>query len=303
MKKIFRLFSVLIFFTSAIALPGCQSAKSSTASKMLHFNFEKGKAYDYEMIINMDQEIGGNKSQIDVTSYYSMDVTDDDGATKTLTTTYERLKMNMSLMGFNIEVDTDKPLPDFNTGDEKEKGMKMLSAVMGAIRGQKFQMKVNNEGKILEVTGFNDMANRLADSMDLDENAKQEMIKGFSQQFNDQNVRDQFERMLYIFPNKEVKVGDTWQKTSTPAGPMAGTYNSTYTVTEIEGDMVTLSEKSEISSKTEGMDMKGTGTGTMVIDSRSGLIVSGDQDLTLTAGKGDMNMEMKTKSRIKGKAR
>jgi hypothetical protein len=251
----------------------------------------------------MDQEIGGHKSQVYVTSYYSMDVTDDDGSSKTLTTTYERLKMNMNVMGFNIEVDTDKPLPDFNTGDEKEKGMKMLSAVMSAIRGQKFLMKVNNEGKILEVSGFNNIAKALADSMDLEPAAREEMIKGFSKQFNDQNVRDQFERMLYIFPNKEVKVGDTWQKTSTPAGPMSGTYNSTYTVTEIEGDMVTVEEKSDITSKTEGMDLKGAGTGTMVIDSRSGLIVSGDQEFNITAGTGGMNMAMKTKSRIKGKAR
>ena len=52
---------------------------------MLKFNFEKGKGYDYEMIINMDQEIMGQTMKMDMTTYYSMDVSEDDGSIKTIT--------------------------------------------------------------------------------------------------------------------------------------------------------------------------------------------------------------------------
>ena len=36
------------------------------------------------------------------------------------------------------------------------------------------------------------------------------------------NMKGQFERFWYIFPNKEVKVGDSWKKILEVAGTMAG---------------------------------------------------------------------------------
>ncbi len=305
MKTFASLLVAAVIFGAVIVIPSCQSTKSSTATKMLQFNFEKGRGYDYEMIMNMDQEISGQKMQMDMTNYYSMEVTAEEGGIKTITTTFERFKMNMAAGGMNLEVDSDKPLPDFGPGGAgKEKGMKVLSGLLGAIKGRKFIMKVNQEGKILEVKGFEDMARSMVDSLDLDENKKKEMIQGLNQQFNEQSIKDQFERILYIFPNKQVKIGDTWQKTTTPGGGVAGgKYISNYTVTEIEGDMVTLEEKSKIETNAEGVNMDGDITGTIVIDSRSGLVVNADQDMTLKSGKEGKSFEMKTKSKIKGKVR
>ncbi|MBP8244596.1 MAG: hypothetical protein KAX45_08660, partial [Chitinophagaceae bacterium] len=70
-RIIFSSVAVLGFLT-VFMLDACQSAKNSTASKMLKFDLEKGKGYDYEMIINMDQELMGQPLQMDMTTYYSM---------------------------------------------------------------------------------------------------------------------------------------------------------------------------------------------------------------------------------------
>ena len=269
---------------------------------MLKFNFEKGKGYDYEMIINIDQDMMGQAMQMDMTNYYSMDVVADDGTTKTITTTYDRFKMNMKVGPMNIDVDSDKPLREMG-GDGKEDPMKMINSLLGAIKGRKFSMKVNAEGKVEEVTGFKEMAQSIVDSMDVDEKMKEQMQQQFSKQFNENNMKDQFERVLYIFPNKEVKVGDSWQKTTTPGGAMGGKYTSTYTVSEIEGDMVTLEEKSKIDGTSAAMNMKGDITGTLVIDSKSGLVVSADQDMDLKITTDGKEMKMKGKTKIKGKAR
>jgi hypothetical protein len=139
--------------------------------------------------------------------------------------------------------------------------------------------------------------------MGADEEMKQQMEQQFNKQFNDQTMKDQFERFLYIFPNKDVKVGDSWQKTTTPGGAMGGKYSSTYTVSEIEGDMVTVDEKSKIDGTSAGMNMKGDITGTLVIDSKSGLVVTADQDMDLTMNAEGKEIKMKAKSKIKGKAR
>lgn len=265
---------------------------------MLRFNLENGKGYDYEMIINMNV---GPSVQMDMSNYYSMDVVADEDGTKTISTKYDRFKMKMNAMGMNLEVDTDKPLPSMGEGEKDP--MKMMNSVLGAIKGRKFLMKINAEGKVLEITGLEEMASSIADSLNLGADKKKQVEEEFSKTFNEKSMRDQFERVLYIFPNKEIKVGDSWKKTTTPGGDVGGTYTSTYKVTDIEGDMVTLEEQSDIEGDTRGMILKGKISGTIVVDSRTGLVVTADQDMDITAGKDGKEQRIKGKTKIKGKAR
>jgi len=303
MKKITALLLIIASIKTVVGIQSCKNGQNTTAAKMLKFNFEKGKGYDYEMISNIDQEVMGQNMQMDMAAYYSMDVSEDDGNMKTITSTIDRFKMKMGVMGFNIDVDTDKPLPSLGTTEDGKDPMKMIGSVFAAIKGQKFTMKVDAEGKVQEVTGFENMGKMLVDSLGLEEDEKQEMMKKFDGQFNAKNMQGQFDRFLYIFPNKEVKVGDTWQKKSDVSGPAAGKYNSTYKVTDIEGDMVTLDETTKMESSEEKVDMKGDITGTIVVDSKTGLVVTADQELKIMTEANGMKMEMKGKTKIKGKAR
>jgi hypothetical protein len=277
----------------------CQSTKSATATKMLKFNFENGKGYDYEMITKIDQEIMGQPMKVDMSYYYSMDVSADDGNMKTITTRFDRVKMNMSMAGMDMVMDSDKkPGP----GDDKNP-MAPVSRILGAISGQRFVMKVNAEGKVQEVTGFKEMAGAIADSLQLDGKDREEMMGEFQKSFDEKEILGQFERMFCIFPNKEVKVGDSWEKINNIAGQMGGKYTSTYTVKEIEGDIVTLEEKSKITGATEGIDMDGNVSGLLVVDSRSGLLVNADQDITIKMDKAGAKITVNAKNKIKGKAR
>lgn len=303
MKKINYLILALGVLIVAAGFEACQSAKSSTATKMLKFNLEKGKGYDYEMTVNLDQEIIGQPMKMDMTTYYSMDVNGDDGGVKTLVSTFDRFKMKTAIAGMNIDVDTDNEVKG-DSADIDKNPMAVFNKVFGSIKGQKFTMKVNPEGKITEVTGFENMAENMANSLGLDEKEKAEMKAGFEGQFNEKEIKQNLERFWYIFPNKEVKVGDTWNKTTEMGGKMPGTYKSTYKVTDIEGDMVTLDEVSKIESKEgEAMSLTGEVKGTIVVDSRSGLVVTADQDMDMKASAQGMSFDIKGKSRIKGKAR
>lgn len=291
------------FTALALYNSSCQSTKSAASAKMLKFDFEKGKGYDYEMTTSLDQEIMGQTMKMDMSMYYSLDVKDDDGDSKTIESKVDRFKMKSEVMGMNIDVDTDQPIPE---GDDKNP-LVMVKKLFGAIKGQQFSMKVNAEGKVLEVSGFDDMAQTIVESLGVDEEEKEQMKKQFADQFNAESMGDQFERMWYIFPNKEVKVGDSWEKTSKISGTMPGNYHSTYKVTDIEGDMVTLEEKTKVDSEGEEdnvkVKMKGDITGTIVVDSRSGLVVNADHDMKFAAGAEGVNFEMKAKSKVKGKAR
>jgi hypothetical protein len=304
MKKINLLLITSSIIIGTINIQSCQtSGKTSSASKMLKFNFEKGKGYDYELITNMDQEVMGQAIQMDMSFYYSMDVAEDDGTIKTITTAIDRFKMKMGVAGMNIDIDTDKPLPGLGETRDGKDPVKMLNGLFGAIKGQKFSVKVDAEGKVQDVSGFENMANSIVDSMSLDGEQRLEMKKKFEEQFNSEKMKSQLGRIFYIFPNKEVKVGDSWQKNSQVTGDMGGIYKSTYKVTDIEGDMVTLDEKTKVESSQEKMNLHGDINGTIVVDSRLGLVVNADQDMKMTVEAAGKKIEIKAKTKIKGKAR
>lgn len=304
MRKLRISLIIAAVFSFLIGIEACQSSKSATSAKMLKFNFEKGKGYDYEMNIDMDQEIMGSSTKLGIATYYSMDVMEDDGKVKVLQARYDRFKMDMDLFGMKLNVDTEKPV---DTAGASKDPMQMISRLFGAIKGKQFRMKVDAEGKVLEINGFKEIAESIISSMELDAEDQKEvrgkMETQFDQQFNDQNIREQFERVLYIFPNKEVKVGDSWQKSSNMNSKMSGKMNSTYKVTEIEGDMVTLEEKTKIVSADDAMEVEGEQNGILVVDSRTGLVVTADLVMDMTAKAGGMSIDVKAKTKIKGKAR
>jgi hypothetical protein len=301
MKKLTFITAAILLFTAAVGWQSCQSTKSSTATKMLKFNLEKGKGYDYELNLNMDQEVMGQRIEMDMGVYYSMNVVDDNGTDKTISTSIDRFKMKTAAGGMNMEIDTDKPFVPAN--DSMDAPLQMMNRVFSAIKGKKFTMTVNAEGKVQSVTGFENMASSLIDSLDVPEDKKAQIQQQFEKQFNGEQMKGQLERVWYIFPNKEVKVGDTWTRENTVNGDMPGKYTSTYKVKEIEGDMVTLDETTRVESQQEKINISGDITGTMVIDSKLGLIVTADQDMKLKASAGQMNFEIKGKTKVKGTAR
>jgi hypothetical protein len=201
----------------------------------------------------------------------------------------------------NMEVDTDKPLTGDFGNNEVSKAFQSINRIFGAVKGQSFTMKVNPEGKISEVTGFEQMANSIADSMHLDSTKRKQMLQAFLQQFNEKSVKGQFERFLFIFPNKEVRIGDTWKKTTETSGLMDARYNSEYTVTDIEGDMVTIKEETIIDTDKPEMKLKGEVKGTLIVDSRSGLVVKADQDISGTSENKGLVIIIKGKNKLKGK--
>ena len=305
MKKFAAPLSISLLLLSLASFYGCQSAKTATSSQVLKFNFEKGKSYDYEMIVNMDQEIMGQQMKMDMNSYYSMDVTDDNGNEKTISTTFERIKMNMNMGPVTLDVDSENPIPtDTASGSEMQKALSKMNRLFSSLKGQKFTMKVNAEGKVTEVTGMKELQQRIMSQFgdEITEAQKMQMKDQFNKQFSDDQIKSQFERVLYIFPNKEVKVGDSWTKSSSGGVSMPGKYNSKYTVTEIEGNMVTLKEESTIESSEENTKLTGDITGTIVVDSRSGLVVNSTQNMDMKVESNGMSIGIKGITKVKGKA-
>ncbi|HKO82104.1 MAG TPA: DUF6263 family protein [Chitinophagaceae bacterium] len=300
MKKLTYLRVVITVLVTIISI---QSCKSPSAGKVLKFNLEKGKAYDYDLIWDMDQQMMGQDSKINISGGYTIDVTDDKNNVKTLKAVYKDFKMYMKMMGMELDIDTDKPVEPLSGEDIKANPLGMMSRIFTGIKGKEFIMKVDEEGKVLEVSGFEQIVNGMVDSLETGEDIKMQIRASLKDQFNAQNIKDQFAQVFTIFPNKEVKVGDTWEKSWQLGGRMPAKYVTKYTVKEIEGDHVSLAAQTSIGSDNDDMKIKGTQTGNLLVDSKTGLVINAEfaQDMQTTT----RGMDIKTigKGKIKGKVR
>jgi hypothetical protein len=302
MKKISILSAALLMVIVFTAMQSCKPSGKASTSKLLKFNLEKGKGYDYEIIWDMDQKIMGQQSQISIAGIYALKVTDDSAHIKSLTGTYRSFKMNMKMMGMEIDIDTDKPSPALSEEEMKKNPMGMMNRVFSGIIGKSFIMKVDEEGNVLEVSGFQEMLQGMADSMGANEDMRDKIAASLKDQFNEQTIKDQFAQIFTIFPNKEIKTGDSWEKIFSIGGKMPAKYHTTYTVKEIEGDNVTLATKSRIESDGGDVEVKGNQTGEMIIDSKSGLMINGSFNQELDTKVQGMSMTISGRGKIKGKA-
>lgn len=286
-----------------VTLVACKTA-SNSASKTLSFNLSTGKSYDYDMQFEMDQSLMPQSAKMKFATFYSVDVIEDSGNVKTLRGTYRNFKMNANIMGRKMDIDTENP----DTANySKENPMGMLSKVFGMIRGITFTMKIDKKGNVLAVSGaekFRDAFLSFADSAGMEEKELNEARETFSKQFNNETVKHQFSTVFTIFPDKEVKVGDSWEIV-TDGDFNSPTKNTTkYTVKEIEGDMVTLVSNSKIvgTDKTK-FELDGEQDGNLIVDSRSGLVINAEYEQNVYLKAQGLTIGIKGKSKITGKER
>ena len=302
MKKLSLLLGACLIIMTITGIQSCKTTAKTSASKMFKFNLEEGKGYDYEMIFDIDTKAGGQNISMTIAGLYSMNVTATEGNVKSVTTAYKSLRMNMKMMGMEIDIDSDKPVQDNGDGDVTKNPIGMMNKVIGGIVGKKFIIKVDEEGKVLEVTGFDKIFTDMVDSMGVDEDVKKQVTASMKEQFNDQSIKDQFAQVFTIFPNKEIKVGDSWEKSYATGGKMAAKFTTTYNVKDIEGDHVTLTTNTKISSNDGGGGISGTQTGNMLVDSKTGLMINATYAQQLEVKAEGQTVEVTGKGKIKGKA-
>lgn len=301
MKKQFSFLVLFTLFVGLAAMQSCKSSSEATSSKMLKFNLEKGKGYDYEMIWDMDSKVAGQESNISITALYSMNVSAVEGNVRDITTSYKSMRMNMKMMGMTFDIDSDKPIDNGDT-DVTKNPLGMMNKVVSSIIGKKFIIKVDDEGKVLEVQGFEKILTDMVDSMGVDGDQKAQVEASLKDQFSNQSIKDQFAQVFTIFPNKEVKVGDTWEKSFSTGGKMAGTYNTKYTVKSIEGNHVTLTTDTKISSVDVEGGLSGTQIGNMIVDSKTGLMINAEFQQDMKMDTKGMTVDITGKGKIKGTA-
>lgn len=305
MRKLIGLaLPLVILFT----IFSCKSKTASSETRLLRFNLEKGKTYDYEMVMDMDQEVMGRNNKIGVITAYVVNVTGDDGNIKTLDIEYKDFKMNMDMMGQQINIDASKR----SEQGKPESGSKDLLAVMSnafsGILGKKFTMKVDYNGKIQSVEGADAFIRSIIDSIKGDEQMKGMMMASLRDQFSAEKVKETFAPMFSVYPNKEIKVGDKWES-SYVLSSQSVRCNTEYTVKSFEADKVIIDSKTKMEPEGAvqnpalgGVKLGGTQTGVMTLIAKSGLVVDAELNQSMETS-GTIKIKMIGKTKMRGKER
>jgi hypothetical protein len=258
----------------------------------LAWKFEKDKTFYQEMKTEtkqtmkvMNQEITQNQEQ---TFYFSWTPKEQDKDKNwVISQKIEGIKMNINIGGNPVTYDSTK-------GDAAGGTANPLADFFKALIGSEFKLTVNpTDGKVLKIEGREEFVKRLV-------SANQQMAPMLNQILSDDALKQMADPAFSVLPGKEVKPGDTWERTSKlNMGPI-GTYETTYKYTfdGMQDKLAKISVKTDLKYtqpaenvqaqlpfKIEKADLKSSdGTGTILFDNEKGRLVSSDMSLKL-AGK------------------
>jgi hypothetical protein len=256
---------------------------AAQAQVHLALNYQKGKTYIQKMDFDIDQEAAGNKTKMLMKGTYSMVVTAENDSVKTIRTTYDHIAVSMDMGEMQFSIDSDKP--DTSGGFEMTA---FMSRMFNAMIGKSITLKVNREGKVLSVEGVEQIKSDVINSMKVPEAMRTGAEAGFGQQFNENSMKENFGQVFGFLPNKVVKVGDSWTRTS--SGNTAVDMQQTYAVKSIHGDEVQLEANGKVTITNGGQSMSGTQKSVMTVSAASGQILKSETTQELD---GDAKMHSK----------
>jgi hypothetical protein len=130
-------------------------------------------------------------------------VLDESADSYRLTITFKDLNLNMSSSIQGELLNVNAAVVDEGS---------VQSKIFNSLLNEPIYMVLARNGDILEVTGGDSLVAKMANSSGLqDEFSLNMMKKSLEKEFGSEALSDSYEQMTFIYPDKEVKVGDGWE--------------------------------------------------------------------------------------------
>jgi hypothetical protein len=279
----------------------------ASAQVKLSFNPEKGTKYEYrqEMLSKVKQNVMGQEIQVEteMSFNYLMEVKDKTPQEIHLQFTYRDVSFIVSSPMMKMGYDSKNPVE--NPSEMDNNLSKMFSKMLNA----SFMAVVAPDGSVKSVTGMDAISESMTNALTNDGQAAAQMGAQMKLQFSDDALKKMFEQSFKTYPDKAVKKGDSWNmenaiSTTTNNMNMNTNIKTKYTLKEVSKNMATVAVEGELEiifpENMEGR-LAGTQTGTMIIDTKSGLPVTSDvsQNMkgVIKAQGMEIQMEMTSKAK------
>ena len=294
----------LFKIVQVIALLHLGFMANAQKSYVLKQNFPIGKTYDFTLISDqiINQQMAGKKLSIsqNIGTEYSFDIRNGEGLEKDIEVTYKRIFMKSNGMGNQMAMDSE----DADTTKENS---------FRGLKGASFHMVMLPNGGIKSLTGVEKMVANMVSRMNVD-SAKAANIKAsLSQQFSEEGMKQTLESSLKIYPDKSVKIGESWTVDTKMQLNMPVETITKYTLKEVKDNIAYLNINGTLLSKGsfESMgnkidtDLTGTNVGDAELDLKTGLILKSHLRMELSGkmqtGGQNIDFELQGINKIEGK--
>ncbi|MGB5191061.1 DUF6263 family protein [Robiginitalea sp.] len=253
------LYRLLIF----ICFPGVLTAQNT-----LGYELRKGDVFTIEQkaeqLITQSLDDATHELTNRVSGVIEFRVVEQNDSTYLLDFMFNDLifKIESSLQGVLLDVHAGEP----KTGDAQ-------SGIFNALLNTPVQMKLSRQGKILEVTGGDQLISRVIEQSGLPEGfSRNVMKKSLEQQYGSAALAESYEQMTYFYPKKAVRRNDQWSNRF--EGKLEAL--TTWKLDSLTSQRTYISGKANIVMKTDepsnSMRLEGKQQTSVVADRKSGFI-------------------------------
>ncbi|WP_029274439.1 DUF6263 family protein [Pedobacter borealis] len=271
---------------------------------VLRQNYPTGYKYDFtltsEQIIN--QKIAGRDVHLtqSIGTDYTFDITEGHSGEKDVKVIYNRIFMKSVAMGNTMTLKSDDQ-------DSTKKNP------FSGLKGASFYMTVAPNGAIKTVAGIDKMLDNMAARMTKDTSQVKQIKNALSKQFSNEVIKQTMESSFKIYPDKPVKIGDSWTVDTKMQMSMPIETITQYTLKEVKDGIAILSVKGTLVSKGNfevmgnkmETDLQGTNSGETSLDMKTGIVLNSHLRVELygkmkSMGQ-DIDFEMQGINKIVGK--
>ncbi|MCL2726773.1 MAG: DUF6263 family protein [Bacteroidales bacterium] len=248
----------------------------ASAQVHLSFNLEKGEKYEYLMDIKTtsQQSFGDQTSigEMEIVFKYLIEVTEKTPQEITAQFTFTQIIYVVSnprmKMGYHSKNQVENPT-DID---------KMLGNMIDKVIGQSFVAVIAPDGSIKSVTGMDAVYENMVSEIEGDEQMAAQLSAQMRSMFTDRSRKNSLDMLLTIYPAKEVVVGDSWNfEIEIPTNNGSFAYNPKFTLKEISNDVAIVDVIVVIEANPDAESIfSAIQTGTILIDVKTGLPISGD---------------------------
>lgn len=290
-----------------IVLALCFMASCTSQKVNLRFNLKEGESYSQKSTsqIKLNQEISGNKINIDMTVYGEMSY---------LVKSIEEDYYNMDVAYESMSLEMKMPNMTMKFNSEDQGGDNVFSNILGGLLHKAFQIKLTKNGKVLEVKGVDEVFGSMFDKFpNISEAQKAQITSQIKQSYGVEAFKSSLEMMTSIFPENPVSIGDKWVNKSMVNQGMPLEYNSNFEFIEQTSDSYNIVGNSTIKAKKEEVigqtglptvfNMEGNMVSHIEVDKNTGWILKAKMDMNLkgdisvTAGANKMSIPMEMTSK------
>lgn len=247
------------FVFSKILVVSIATTNFIHAQTNLTYNLKVGDQFKMEQLANQDivQDMNGKKHEMKnlIEGDFTFVVASVNDSLYQLKFKFDRFKMmsTSSIMGEILSVNTDANI----TEDDID------GKIFAELVKVNLTMTMYKSGKIKFIEGSNALISQMVNAVgDIDDFTKEVMKESMKEEFSNKSLAMSFEQMTYLYPDKTVNIGDTWDNSF--KGELSS--KNTWTLKSITNDDVTITGFSIVTFLNKDADVEMRLEGDMTSD-------------------------------------